>query len=639
MSRPADDEGGTDARPRPDIAAAVLAGGGSQRMGQDKAALVVDGGRLLNRAVGALRTAAPGDRPVLVVGPHPMVVDGSPEPVAAPPEGARASAQTAPPAITAELPHGARWISDLRPAAGPLAGLEAALAAAEDAEVVLLTGVDHPWQVPAVLRRLVDRLVEAEPGPSAVVLGTADGPQLLVGAYRPAALATVRGLLDAGERRLRSLRDHLDVEVLPPESWRDLDPVGATAVDVDDPDTLAAATRWHRRAVATAPGAATGGTRAAGGTRATGGTRAAGGESEPAAQQARGSQPAIAGRKPAPRTPAGQDRGATAATPDRLGAPTRRVLRVRSRADSTRADSTRADSRADSTRADSTRADSRADSRHDSIEVESLTDVLVGEAPLEILAAGPGQEPVTLATTLRTPGHEPELAVGWVLAEGLANPTDVVTTEYGDPLLLARPEDTITVRLRRAVDPNTLVHRHVIATASCGVCGRATIEELAARVAPITDDAFGTDPLDWSRLARLPEELRLAQGRFRATGGVHAAGLFDRDGRLVTVREDVGRHNALDAAIGAHALAGLWPPTGLTDLVCVLSGRVGFELVAKAAAARIPIVAAVGAASDLAARTAQQLDVTLVGFLRDGDGVVYTHPHRLALPGHDAPVR
>ena len=604
MTRPADDEGGTDARPRPDIAAAVLAGGGSQRMGQDKAALVVDGGRLLNRAVGALRTAAPGDRPVLVVGPHPMVVDGSPEPVAAPPEGARASAQTAPPAITAELPHGARWISDLRPAAGPLAGLEAALAAAEDAEVVLLTGVDHPWQVPAVLRRLVDRLVEAEPGPSAVVLGTADGPQLLVGAYRPAALATVRGLLDAGERRLRSLRDHLDVEVLPPESWRDLDPVGATAVDVDDPDTLAAATRWHRRAVATAPGAPAGAPTA-------GSAATAGGMSDPAAQPGRGSRSATSGREAAPGRPARQDRGARAATSDRLATPTRRVLRVHSPTNS--------------------RTNSRTHSRRDSIEVERLDDVLVGEEPLEIRAAGPDQEPVTLATTLRTPGHEPELAAGWVLAEGLADPTDIVTTESGDPLLLARPEDTITVRLRRAVDPNTLVHRHVIATASCGVCGRATIEELAARVAPITDDAFGTDPLTWSQLARSPDELRLAQGRFRATGGVHAAGLFDSDGRLVTVREDVGRHNALDAAIGAHALAGLWPPSGLTDLVCVLSGRVGFELVAKAAVAGLPIVAAVGAPSELAVRTAERFGITLVGFLRAGDGNVYTAPQRLDL--------
>ncbi len=586
MPRSADDASDGRVQLRADVVGAVLAGGGSRRMGQDKAALVVDGERLLDRAVGAVRAATPGARAVLVVGPHPTLAGTTPEP-----------------------PPGARWVSDLRPAAGPLAGLEAALAAAPDAEVVLLTGVDHPWQAPAVLRRLVERLLEAAPGRSAVVLGTAHGPQLLVGAYRPTALGIVRGLLDAGERRLRSLPDHLDVEVLPQQGWRDLDPLGATAVDVDDPGTLAAAARWRGRAVATAAGDPTG--------RA----RWAGGRSDPSAQPARGGGAVSHDRESTPPPPAWPERGATAAGSDRLATPTRRVLRVHRRED-------HRDGHDDS-----------HDGHRDRIEVEARTDVLVGEEPLEIRAAGPGQEPVTLATTLRTPGHEAELAVGWVLAEGLASAADLLTTEFGDPLQLAKPEDTITVRLRHTVDPNTLVHRHVIATASCGVCGRATIEELAARLAPISDDAFQTAPLPWTTLARLPEELRLAQGRFHATGGVHAAGLFDRDGRLVTVREDVGRHNALDAAIGVHALAGLWPAAGLTDLVCVLSGRVGFELVAKAAAARIPIVAAVGAASDLAARTAERLDVTLVGFLRDGGGVVYTHPHRLGLPGRDAPAR
>ncbi|MFO7779008.1 MAG: formate dehydrogenase accessory sulfurtransferase FdhD [Nitriliruptoraceae bacterium] len=623
MTRPADDAGGGVAWRRSDVATAVLAGGGSRRMGQDKAALVVDGRRLLDRSVDALRAATPGDRPVLVVGPHQPVVGphqpavgphqpvvgAPPEPVPTWPAAAQDSAEAARRSSAADLPHGARWISDLRPAAGPLAGLEAALAAAGGAEVVLVTGVDHPWQSPAVLRRLVDRLVAAAPGPSAVVLGTADGPQLLVGAYRPAVLATVRGLLDAGERRLRSLRDHLDVEVLPPEAWRDLDPLGATAVDVDDPDTLAAAIRWHRRAVATAPGT-----------------------------PARGSQPATPGRARAPRAPARDARGTTAATTDRLGTPERQVLRVRGRDDRTRAGRRRTGDTTDGPDAgltdgpDAGLTDGPAGSRYGSIEVERRADALVGEEPLEIRAAGPDQEPVTLVTTLRTPGHEPELAVGWVVAAGFASPMDVLGTESGDPQLLARPEDTITVRLRQAVDPNTLRHRHVTATASCGVCGRATVEELAARVAPITDDPFGADPLVWSRFARSPQELRLAQGRFRATGGLHAAGLFDTGGRPVTVREDVGRHNALDAAIGAHALSGLWPTAGLTDLVCVLSGRVGFELVAKAAVARIPVVAAVGAASELAARTADRLGMTLVGSLRDGDGVVYSHPHRLALP-------
>jgi len=271
--------------------------------------------------------------------------------------------------------------------------------------------------------------------------------------------------------------------------------------------------------------------------------------------------------------------------------------------------------------------------------VEARVDVLLGEEPLEIRAAGPGQEPVTLATTLRSPGHEAELAVGWILAQGLATAADVVGTTAGDPSAVARPDDTVIVRLRHHVAPNSLVHRHVLATASCGVCGRATLEELATRLTPVDDDPFHRRPLHWTELARLPEELRLAQGRTRTTGGVHAAGLFDAEGRLVTVREDVGRHNALDAAIGAHAVAGIWPEDGLDDLVCVLTSRVGFELVAKAAVARIPVVVSVGAASDLAARTAERLGITLVGGLRDGAGAVYSHPHRLRLPSRGRPAR
>ena len=491
-------------------------------MGRDKSAIEVEGRPLLARTLAAAADA---------VGPESVArIIGTP----AAPDSATLG----------------RWLPDLRPDQGPLGGLETALKTADGAEIVLVAGVDHPWLEPAVLALLVDTLVAAPDEVDAVVLGTVAGPQLLLGAYRPAALARVSALLDRGERRLHALLDELHVEVVALERWRPLDPLGATTIDVDDPATLADTIRWHRRAVATAP------------------------------------------------------RSAARATPDRLIAPERTVLRVhRDR-------------------------------------LETRIDTLIGEEPLEIRAAGPDQEPVALATTLRTPGHEAELAVGWVLAEGLATTDDVVGVETGDPIALARPEDTVTVRVRHLVDANTLVHRHVIATASCGVCGRATIEELAARVAPVDDDAFRTQPLPWTQVTRLPDELRLAQRSFRSTGGVHAAGLFDAGGRLVTLREDVGRHNALDAAIGAHALAGVWPDTGgLRDLVCVLSGRVGFELVAKAAAARIPIVVAVGAASDLAVRTAERLQVTLVGFLRHGEGTVYTHPSRLVLPGHDALAR
>jgi len=260
----------------------------------------------------------------------------------------------------------------------------------------------------------------------------------------------------------------------------------------------------------------------------------------------------------------------------------------------------------------------------------AVPDRLMAEAPLEIRVAGPGQEPLVVMTTLRTPGHEPEQAAGWLVAEGLATPAGILRVEPGRPDRVARPEDQVTVHLADAFDPGLVAHRHAMATASCGVCGRASIDELAARTPPVTGDPFRSDPLPWTTLATLPDELRAAQRRFQATGGAHATGLFDREGRLMTLREDVGRHNALDAAIGAHVLGGVWPQRGLDDLVCVLSGRVGFELVAKAAAARLGIVAAVGAATNLAVASARRLGITLVGFLREGDGTVYHDPGRLA---------
>jgi FdhD protein len=256
------------------------------------------------------------------------------------------------------------------------------------------------------------------------------------------------------------------------------------------------------------------------------------------------------------------------------------------------------------------------------------TDQLVGEEPLELRAAGPGQDPVAVFTTLRTPGHEVDLALGWLVAEGLLPPEDGPHVEVGfaDPHLAARPESTVTVRLPRPLDLRAAAERRAVATASCGVCGRASIDELAERCAPIPPDTPTGGPLAWSLLATFPDRLRAAQSLFASTGGLHGTGLFGPDGTLVTVREDVGRHNALDAAIGVHVRRGELP---LHQLVAVLSGRIGFELVAKTATAGIPVLAAVGAASDLAVRTADRLGVTLVGFLREGHGTIYTHPHRL----------
>jgi FdhD protein len=259
---------------------------------------------------------------------------------------------------------------------------------------------------------------------------------------------------------------------------------------------------------------------------------------------------------------------------------------------------------------------------------QETDDLLVGEEPLELRAAGPGQEPVTVFTTLRTPGNEADLALGWLVADGLLAPEDGprVEVSFADPHLAARPEDTVTVRLPRPLDLRAVAVRHALATASCGVCGRASIDELAQRCAPIPVAVPADAPMPWSSLAALPERMRAAQSLFATTGGLHGTGLFTLDGALVTVREDVGRHNSLDAAIGVHVRRGQLP---LHGFVAVLSGRLGFELVAKAATAGIPIVAAVGAASDLAVRTADRLGITLVGFLRDGSGTIYTHPHRL----------
>jgi FdhD protein len=253
-----------------------------------------------------------------------------------------------------------------------------------------------------------------------------------------------------------------------------------------------------------------------------------------------------------------------------------------------------------------------------------VVDHLAGEEPLRILLAGPGQEPVEVATTMRTPGHELELAVGLLHAEGLVASGDVVGSRHGDLLTDARPDDTIVVEVRAPVDPAALVDRHLPATASCGVCGRASIEDLLARIPPLGDAGPTTVP--WSMLAALPDQLRARQRTFDATGGLHATGIADAGGTLRTVREDVGRHNALDAAIGAHLLAGDLP---LTGRLVVLSGRVGFELVQKVAVAGGTVVVAVGAPSDLAVRTADAAGITLCGFVRAGGGNVYTHPHRV----------
>ena len=201
----------------------------------------------------------------------------------------------------------------------------------------------------------------------------------------------------------------------------------------------------------------------------------------------------------------------------------------------------------------------------------------------------------------------------------------MTAVRYGDPAAMAEPDDVVLVRTTRAFDPAVAEKRHFVATASCGICGKASIDEIVVRCEPLPP---GVPVVPRSVILSLPERLRAGQATFERTGGLHAAGLFDPAGRLVAIREDVGRHNALDKLVGSQVIARALP---LWERILMVSGRVSFEIIQKAAVAGIPIVCAVSAPSDLAIRAADRLGVTLVGFLR-GDGFnVYTHDNRIDL--------
>jgi FdhD protein len=253
-------------------------------------------------------------------------------------------------------------------------------------------------------------------------------------------------------------------------------------------------------------------------------------------------------------------------------------------------------------------------------------DKLVTEEPMEIRVHGPGQEPRALAVTMRTPGHDFELAVGFCATEGiLASPDDLESVAYCLAGEGEQEYNVVTVKLRRPVDLAGR-ERAFVANASCGLCGKTTLDQLEQQCAPIGDGPV----VARSVIALLADRLRDAQSVFDATGGLHAAARFTATGELVALREDVGRHNALDKVIG-HALLERQLP--LSAEVLMLSGRVSFEIVQKAAMAGIPIVCAVSAPSSLAVDAADRFGQTLVGFLR-GDGAnVYTHPERIDVDG------
>jgi FdhD protein len=257
-------------------------------------------------------------------------------------------------------------------------------------------------------------------------------------------------------------------------------------------------------------------------------------------------------------------------------------------------------------------------------ELEVRGDTVAGEEPMAIRAVGPRQQPTAVAVTMRTPGHEAELAVGFLRTEGLIEGDDVEHVSFGNPARTSQPDDEVTVHLRRPFDASRVAERHFVATASCGICGKASLDEIAVRCDPIPPGPV----VSRSVLLALPGLLRESQAVFETTGGLHAAALFRANGGRVAVREDVGRHNALDKLVGSQVLARALP---LHDRILMVSGRVSFEIVQKAAVAGIPIVCAVSAPTDLAIEAAERLGVTLVGFLR-GDGFnVYSHDRRIEL--------
>jgi FdhD protein len=258
--------------------------------------------------------------------------------------------------------------------------------------------------------------------------------------------------------------------------------------------------------------------------------------------------------------------------------------------------------------------------------LEFRGDRVVGEEPLEIRAAGPGQDPVAVAVTMRTPGHEAELAIGFLKTEGLIDGPEVIRTTFGDPAAMSQPDDQVTVHLARPFDASRVAERHFVATASCGICGKASLDEIAVRSDPIPEGPV----VARSVILALPDLLRAAQRAFEETGGLHATGLFSPTGELLALREDVGRHNALDKLVGSQVLSKAMP---LDGRILMVSGRVSFEIVQKAAVAGAPILCAVSAPSDLAIEAADRLGVTLVGFLR-GDGFnVYARRERVAVAG------
>jgi FdhD protein len=261
-------------------------------------------------------------------------------------------------------------------------------------------------------------------------------------------------------------------------------------------------------------------------------------------------------------------------------------------------------------------------------EMRVRPDTLATEEPMEIrLLAGAHRQ--TVAVTMRTPGADFELAAGFLYGEGIVKSTDdIAKISYCvDPDLDATQQyNIVNVELRggREYDLRPL-ERHFYTTSACGVCGKASLEQLELRGCPV---ALPGPEVSAETIYSLPEKLREAQGLFDATGGLHAAALFDPEGSLVALREDVGRHNATDKLVGWALLEGKLP---LSGHIVMVSGRSSFEILQKCLTAGVPFVCAISAPSSLAVDVAREFGMTLVGFLREGRFNIYAGSERIRL--------
>lgn len=266
-------------------------------------------------------------------------------------------------------------------------------------------------------------------------------------------------------------------------------------------------------------------------------------------------------------------------------------------------------------------------------EISHTVDLLASEEPLEIrIGYGPAQnrEQKNISVTMRTPGNDFELAAGFLYTEGIIHSfDDIYKIQYCTELnTLENKENIVRVELHEKVKIDlSKLQRNFYTTSSCGVCGKESLEAVKTQCPLPTDSASIQIP--HSLVLTLPEKLKTQQSVFQYTGGIHASALFDLQGNLLLLREDVGRHNALDKLIGAalHGNDSLSLP--LNQHILLLSGRASFELLQKAAMAGVQVVCAVGAPSSLAVDIAKEFGITLVGFLRDNRFNIYSGAHRI----------